>query len=181
MFVAATVFNGALDVSLTALPSCARKAPSDAFCSRGENFYISMNIFYRQPPPAEHSSPGRRLSRVVIPPPCREGPRILTRSGCRRTLGGPMPAADVDLTLIIREGQNSVGQNDHRIVPGGAATGTPSSGASKSSSRDRGVSAEGSVPYPREPWRGGQHLARSRARSWPRSAAAMNSRACPSR
>jgi hypothetical protein len=75
MFVAATVFNGALDVSLTALPSCARKAPSDAFCSRGENFYISMNIFYRQPPPAEHSSPGRRLSRVVIPPPCREGPR----------------------------------------------------------------------------------------------------------
>jgi hypothetical protein len=29
--------------------------------------------------------------------------------GCRRTLGGPMPAADVDLTLMIREGQNSVG------------------------------------------------------------------------
>jgi len=34
-----------------------------------------------------------------------------------RTLGGPMPADDVDLTLMIREGQNSIGQNDHRIVP----------------------------------------------------------------
>jgi hypothetical protein len=34
-----------------------------------------------------------------------------------RTLGGPMPAHDVDLTLMIREGQNSIGQNDHRIVP----------------------------------------------------------------
>jgi hypothetical protein len=28
-----------------------------------------------------------------------------------------MPADEVDLTLMIREGQNSVGQNDHRIVP----------------------------------------------------------------
>ena len=28
-----------------------------------------------------------------------------------------MPADDVDLTLMIREGQNSIGQNDHRIVP----------------------------------------------------------------
>ena len=35
--------------------------------------------------------------------------------GFRRTLGGPMPAADVDLTLMI-----PVGQNDHRFVPGGA-------------------------------------------------------------
>jgi hypothetical protein len=30
--------------------------------------------------------------------------------GCRRTLGGPMPAADADLTLMIPEDQNSVGQ-----------------------------------------------------------------------
>ena len=35
--------------------------------------------------------------------------------GFRRTLGGPMPAADVDLTLMI-----PAGQNDHRFVPGRA-------------------------------------------------------------
>jgi hypothetical protein len=29
-----------------------------------------------------------------------------------------MPADDVDLTLMIREGQNLVGQNDHRTVLG---------------------------------------------------------------
>jgi hypothetical protein len=28
-----------------------------------------------------------------------------------------MPTDDVDLTLMIREGQNLVGQNDHRVGP----------------------------------------------------------------
>ena len=43
--------------------------------------------------------------------PRRQGPRKHPHEigGCRRTLGGPMPAADADLTLMIREGQNSVG------------------------------------------------------------------------
>ena len=57
-----------------------------------------------------------------------------------------MPADDVDLTLMIREGENLVGHNHHRIVPSRACHADPSSGASKSSSRDRGVG-------------GGQHLA----------------------
>ena len=71
-----------------------------------------------------------------VPTLVGRGPKIiLPRSGDRRTLGGPMPADDVDLTLMmrtlggptpaddvdltlmIREGQNSIGQNDHRIVP----------------------------------------------------------------
>jgi hypothetical protein len=57
----------------------------------------------------------------VIPPPSSGASKSSSRHrGCRRTLGGPMPAADVDLTLMIREGQNSVGAErpPHRPRPG---------------------------------------------------------------
>jgi hypothetical protein len=49
-----------------------------------------------------------------------------------------MPADDVDLTLMIREGQNLVGQNDLRIVPCRACHADPVVRGPKSSSRDRG-------------------------------------------
>ena len=83
-------------------------------------------------------SPGRRISRVVIPPSPGGASKSSRGRGCRRTLGGPMPAADADLTLMIREGQKLGPAKDHRIVPGWHVTRTPSSGPSKSSSPKSG-------------------------------------------
>ena len=88
-------------------------------------------------------SPGRRISRVVIPHSPGGASKSSRGRGCRRTLGGPMPAADADLTLMIREGQKLGPAKDHRIVPGWHVTRTPSSGPSKSSSPKSGVPAGG--------------------------------------
>ena len=53
----------------------------------------------------------------VIPPPVGSLEIILTRSGVSADARRPYARGRCDLTLMIREGQNSVGQNDHRIVP----------------------------------------------------------------
>ena len=55
--------------------------------------------------PPSMRSPGRRLSRASFHPTRRE-PRNHPHEigGCRRTLGGPMPADDVDLTLMNSRG-----------------------------------------------------------------------------
>jgi len=75
--------------------------------------------------------------------------------GVWRTLGGPTPADDVDLTLMIREGQT--GQvNDHRIVRGRACHADPVVRGPELLMRS-GMSA-GVCTTPWEPWRGGPHL-----------------------